>query len=137
MERHSFSIVSVLRYFGIIIKVLVKVFFAKDHLENKEKCLEYHTTNIIGHLNINSVRKKLDSLIEIIKNYNIFVILESKLDESFPKHQFKISGYKCFRLDRNKYGGGLIYYISEGTLCKVSINQIVSSNVEMMTIKFH
>ena len=83
-------------------------------LKIKEQRLEYPTTNIIGHLNINSVRNKFDSLIEIIKIFNIFLISESKLDASFPNNQFKINGYKCFRRDRNKYGGGLMFYISEG-----------------------
>ena len=103
----------------------------------KEQRLEYPITNIIGHLNINSVKNKFDSLIEIIKNFNIFLISESKLDASFPKTQFKINGCKCFRHDRNKYGGGLIFYVSEGTPCKILTNQTVSSNVEMMTIEFH
>ena len=103
----------------------------------KEQRLEYPTTNIIGHLNINSVRNKFDSLIEIIKNFNIFLILESKLDASLPKNQFKINGYKCFRRDCNKYGGGLMFYISEGIPCKILANQTVSSNVGMMTIEFH
>ena len=51
--------------------------------------------------------------------------------------QFKINGYKCFRRERNKYGGGLMFYISEGIPCKILTNQTVSSNVEMITIEFH
>ena len=43
-----------------------------DLLKIKKQRLEYPTTNIIGHLNINSVRNKFDSLIEIIKNFNPF-----------------------------------------------------------------
>ena len=103
----------------------------------KEQRLEYPTTNIFGHLNINSVRSKVDSYTEFIKNFNIFLISESKLDASFSKNQFKTNGYKCFRRDRNKYGGGLMFYISEGIPCKVLTNQAVSSDVEMMTIEFH
>ena len=108
-----------------------------DLLKIKEQRLEYSTTNIIGHLNINSVRNKFDSLIEIIKNFNIFLISESKLDASFPNNQFKINGYKCFRCDRNKYGGGLMFYIGEGIPCKILTNQTVSSNVEMISLEFH
>ena len=84
-------------------------------LKIKEQSLEYPTTNIIGHLNINSVRNKFNSLTEIIKNFNIFLILESKLDASFPKNQFKVNGYKCFRCDPNKYGGGFIFYLANQT----------------------
>ena len=57
---------------------------------------------MIDHLNINFVRNKFDSLIEIIKSCNIFLISESKLDI----YQFKING--------NKHGGGSMFYISEG-----------------------
>ena len=103
----------------------------------KEQRLEYPITNIIGHVNISSVRNKFDSLIEIIKIFNIFLISESRLDASFPKNQFKINGDKCFRRDRNKYGGGLMFYISEGIPCKILTNRTVSSNVEMMTLVFH
>ena len=67
----------------------------------KKQRLEYPRTNIIGHLNINSVRNKFYSLIEIIKNFNIFLISESGLDASFPKNQFKINGYKGFRRNCN------------------------------------
>ena len=70
-----------------------------DILKIKEQRLEYPTTNIIDHLNINSFRSKFDSPIEIIKNFNIFLISQSKLNASFPKNQFKIKVFKCFRRD--------------------------------------
>lgn len=73
----------------------------------------------IGQLNINCVRNKFGSLIEIIKNFNIFLILESNPDASFPKNQFKINGYKCFRRDRSKDGGSLMFYFNKGILCTV------------------
>ena len=39
-------------------------------LKIKEQRLDYSITNVFGHLNINSVRKKFDSLIEMIKKIN-------------------------------------------------------------------
>ena len=50
---------------------------------------------------------------DIISNFSIFLISESKLDSSFPNSQFKINGYKIFRRDRNRYGGGLLLYVNE------------------------
>ena len=47
---------------------------------------------------------------EFIENFNRFLISESKLDDTFPDEQFHISGFKIFRCDRNRYGGGLILY---------------------------
>ena len=94
------------------------------------------TASVMKGLNINSVRNKFDSVIEIIKNFNIFLILEPKLDASFPKNKFKINSYKCFRRDRSKYGGGLIFYFNEGIPFNVLANQTVLPNVEMMAIEF-
>ena len=49
---------------------------------------------IIGHLNINSIRKKLECLTYVIdKNIDIFLISETKLNDTFPERQFVIDGY--------------------------------------------
>ena len=63
---------------------------------------------IIGHLNVNSLRNKFDALESIIPdNIDIFVISETKLDESFSVDQLEIDGFSTpFRIDRNKEGGG-------------------------------
>ena len=56
-------------------------------LKIKEQHPQYPTTILFDHLIINSVRNVFDdSLIEIIKNFNIFIISESKLGASFPKN---------------------------------------------------
>ena len=57
---------------------------------------------IMGHLNINSLRNKFDSIKSIISpNFDVFLVSETKLDESFPNNQFSITGYRMFRKDRN------------------------------------
>ena len=68
-----------------------------------------------GHLNINSIRQKFDSLIEITAgNIEILMISETKLDDSFPKGQFIIKGFsEPYRLDRNSKGGGIMLLIRE------------------------
>ena len=40
-------------------------------------------------------------------NLDLLIMNEAKLDDSFPKAQFRINGYKCLRKDRNIFGGGL------------------------------
>ena len=59
-----------------------------------------------GHLNINSLRNKFDQLTEMVKGFvDIFLISESKLDDSFPEGQFTIDGYHApFRFDREWRG---------------------------------
>ena len=48
----------------------------------------------LAHLNINSLRNKFDTPVHQIKeNVDVLVISETKLDESFPKGQFKIPGF--------------------------------------------
>ena len=74
----------------------------------KEKKIENFKNTIIGHLNINSLRNKFAFALDLIRDFDIFLILESKLDDTFPNNQFKIDHYKMFRLDRNKYGEGLV-----------------------------
>ena len=55
--------------------------------------------NIIGHININSIRNKFYYLIAITKgNVDVLMISETKLDESFPSMQFNIDRYSIFRL---------------------------------------
>ena len=71
---------------------------------------------ILGHVNINSTRNKFDFLIYMLdKNVDIFLISETKLDDSFPLAQFKIEGFTTlYRYDRNNKIGGLLLYIREG-----------------------
>ena len=65
----------------------------------------------MGHLNINSLRNKFESIKLIISpNFDIFLVLETKFDESFPNNQFSISSYRMFRQDRNCFRGGLHIY---------------------------
>ena len=58
---------------------------------------------IIGHINIDSIRYKFDTL------KPMRTILETKLDDSFPKAPVYIESFRTtFRLDHNKHGGGIL-----------------------------
>ena len=58
---------------------------------------------LIAHLNINSIRNKLEALKCLIsRNIVILIIAETKIDETFPTNQFLIDGYMPpLRADRN------------------------------------
>ena len=58
----------------------------------------------------------MDELIR--NNIDISLFSETKRDETFLNQQFKISGYKMFRGDRNRHGGGIMFYINENIPCK-------------------
>ena len=96
-----------------------------------------HSKNILlGHLNINSVRNKFESSNEMIRNnFDIFVITERKLDTSFQDSQFHIPGYRLFRKDRNKNGGGLMCYINRDLPVKIVTNNKFLTNLEVLSIK--
>ena len=63
---------------------------------------------IFGHLNINSLRNKFNFLCEQIKGYiEIFMLSESKLNDSFPLGQFLIDGFHTpFSFNPGKNGAG-------------------------------
>ena len=71
---------------------------------------------IIGHLNINSIRHKINLLQPMTEdNIDILVISETKIDKSFPENQFSIDVYNLpYRLDRYQDGGGLLVYFRTG-----------------------
>ena len=57
---------------------------------------------IIAQLNINSLCRKFDSLVQMVhNNLDILLISETKIDSSFSTAQFQIEGYTTYRLDRN------------------------------------
>ena len=72
-------------------------------VDSKPLCLKNFNKLIISHLNINSLRKKFEFLISLIKdNLDILMISEWKLDQSLPTNQFMINGFSApFCLDRN------------------------------------
>ena len=84
----------------------------KDHIDNPS----------IGYQNVNSLSEKIIYLREICLKtlIDILCVNETKLDSSYPNPQFHIDGYQfpSFCKDRNKYGGGKMVYIKDGTIAK-------------------
>ena len=73
----------------------------------------------MGHLNINSLRNKFESIKPIISpNFDIFSVSKTKFDESFPNNQSSISCYRVFRQDRNCFGVGFCICVKENIASK-------------------
>ena len=72
----------------------------------------------MGHLNINSIRNKFESLIRFVdNNLDILTVLEAKIDNTLPEPQFLIEGFsKPFWFDSTAKGGGILLYIRVYTL---------------------
>ena len=109
-----------------------------DLIDAKNLRLQYLSNPLITYLNIHSLQNKLDALREITKNFllDIFCTDETKLDDSFPDHQFKIDGYQLppFRKDRNKFGGGKTVYIKDSLIVK-RINNFETNISETISIE--
>ena len=75
---------------------------------------------IIGHLNINSIRNKFESLVRFVgNNLDILMVSETKIDYAFLESQFFIKGFSNpFRLDRTANGRGILLYIRDDKLCR-------------------
>ena len=82
---------------------------------------------VIGHLNVNSLRNKFETVEELVQNkVDICFLSEKNIDETFPNQQFTTNGYKLFWRDRNCHGGGVLCYINENIPCKtVNVEAIV------------
>ena len=53
------------------------------------------------------------------------IVSGTKLDESFPQGQFKISGFsRPFRLDRNSNGGGVMLPVRKDISAKLIFSEI-------------
>ena len=56
---------------------------------------------IIGHININSIRNKFESLVKFVgNNLDILMVSETKIDDTFPESQYLMEDFSTpFRLD--------------------------------------
>ena len=95
---------------------------------------KYVINLIIGHLNINSLVKKFDALSLMIKDkLDILVLVETKLDDSFPDKKIYVEGFrKPNRLDRNCQGGGVMIYIRKDIPSKELKKHNLSKNIEAL-----
>ena len=92
---------------------------------------------IIGYLNINSLRNRFEMIAKIMKDFDIFLISESNLHSTFPNAQFKITGFKIFRYDQNRFRGGLLLYMNDKIISKFLNKHSISSDIELIAVEFH
>ncbi|XP_071963444.1 uncharacterized protein [Antedon mediterranea] len=94
----------------------------------------------IAHLNIQSLRNKLDSVKTLLNehNYDIFCITETWLNSSIENNEIWINGYEICRLDRqlSQSGGGVLCYIKNGIRFKEIYNFRVET-IEALWVEFN
>ena len=100
---------------------------------------KYVKNVVIGHLNINALANKIDALKIVIKDkVDILVLVETKLNDSFPIYQFVIEGYTTpYRLDRNCYGGGVMIYVRKDIHSKELKKHNLPKNIEALFIEIN
>ena len=92
----------------------------------------------LGHLNINSIPNKFNGIMEIVKKQlDIFLISETKIDESFPDAQFNCNGYaKPHRKDRILgAGGGLLLYVNENIPSRKLTEHTLPDDIEILCVE--
>ena len=90
----------------------------------------------IAHLNTNGLLSKLDYL-KIMLNgtfFDIFAVSETKLDANILDDEIKIDGYVSYRLDRNRHGGGVLFYVNN-QLESHLLKHLTDSKYESLWIK--
>ena len=99
--------------------------------------LKYPKNLTVGYLNINSVRNKFSSLQQTVLNKtDILLLSETKIDDSFPNSQFYAEGFKMYRKDRTKTGGGLLLYVNENLAGKIINSYKFKENSEIIVFEF-
>ena len=81
---------------------------------------KYNRKVPICHQNINSIQNKIEDHIELNKSLRtqVIFITETKIDSTYPDEQFKIKGYRAFREDRKRGGGGIMAYGTDQVISK-------------------
>ena len=102
----------------------------------RKKCVK---NIIIGHLNINALANKFDDLKVLLKDkVDILVLVETKLDDSFPIYQFIIEGYTSpYRLDRNCFGGGVMVYVRKDIQSKELKKHNLHKSIEALFVEMN
>ena len=116
----------------------------KKNLKKKSKAptntrLKNRNRPIIGQLNINSIRNKLNFLgSEISPCLDLLLVSETKLDDSFPTAQFLMSGFcKHYRLDRCSNVGCLLLYSREDIPFRLLTEYKPHENVECLFVEIN
>ena len=70
------------------------------------------------------------------KPFDILTLNETRLDDSIPNSEIKISGYDIVRRDRNRNGGGVAMYI-RSCITFTNRNDLVPESLEQICIEIN
>ena len=89
----------------------------------------------IAHLNCRGLLGKIDDLKQLLSfvPFNVMCFTETFLDDSVSDGEVYIPGYRLYRNDRNRNGGGVAIFIDENLSPKLI--PITNCNVEALSIE--
>ena len=96
--------------------------------------------NVIrGNLNINSLAFKFDELrLLMTRIFDILIITDTKLDDTFPLSQFHIDGFSTpYILDSNRNGVGIMIYVREDIPSKIVTKHCFPKDIEALFIELN
>ena len=74
----------------------------------------------------------------VIEIFDILIITEKKLDNTFPTSQFYIEGFSMpYRLDKNRNGGGIFIYVRESIPTKILIKHNLPEDIERIFLEIN
>ena len=90
----------------------------------------------LAHLNINSLLPKI-SYVRILLSktkLDVLVVSETKIDDTISDNELKIDGYEIYRQDRNRHGGGVLFFVSD-LLESHPLKHLCNKNTEALWVK--
>lgn len=91
-------------------------------------------------MNVNSLRYKFSDLSEMLQKdlVDIFVISETKLDETFSNALFAVRNFSTYRCDRNARGGGVIIFVNSAIPHCINneLTSYITNGIEGMVLEF-
>ena len=89
-----------------------------------------------GCLNIRGVLNKHEQVTALLSdcNFDILGLCETFLDDNVADYVYKIDGFNVVCKNRNRHGGGVLFYVKEGVKFEV-IDMNVSKHIESLWIK--
>ena len=91
------------------------------------------------NLNINYISSTFDDFKLLISGYfDVIIVTETKLDDSFPKAQFCIDRFSIpYRLTRNRNGRGLMIYVRDDIPSKMLTKHNLLEDIEAAFIELN
>lgn len=90
----------------------------------------------IGYINVRSVLPKIDQVQHLLnfRDLHVLGVGETWLDNNIDDKEIGIDGYSIIRSDRNRHGGGVMFYVHD-SLSYQQV-QLIGHEVESIWLKF-